>query len=97
MLRILDVKVIAHDPFITPGEARELDVEMVGLEELFCRSDVVTLHTPWLTETEGLITGRHFASMKRNATFINTARGFVVNEEEMTRGVNRAPRPLRSS
>jgi phosphoglycerate dehydrogenase-like enzyme len=82
-LRILDVKVIAYDPFLTPAHARELDVEAVSLEELFIRSDVVTLHAPWLTETEGLITGRHITSMKRNATFINTARGFVVKEEEL--------------
>jgi phosphoglycerate dehydrogenase-like enzyme len=82
-LRILDVKVIAHDPLLTPARARELDVEAVSLEELFRRSDVVTLHAPWLTETEGLITGEHFASMKRNATFINTARGCIVREKEM--------------
>ncbi|HEY0256604.1 MAG TPA: hydroxyacid dehydrogenase [Candidatus Methylacidiphilales bacterium] len=82
-LRILDVKVIAYDPALTPERARDLEVESVSLEELFRRSDVVTLHTPWLAETEGLITGRHFASMKHNATFINTARGFIVNEKEM--------------
>jgi phosphoglycerate dehydrogenase-like enzyme len=82
-LRMLDVKVIAHDPLLTPERARELDVEAVSLDELFCRSDVVTVHTPLLTETEGLITGKHFAAMKHNATFINTARGFVVNEKEM--------------
>jgi len=82
-LRILDVKVIAYDPRLTPERARELDVEAVSLEELFRRSDVVTVHTPWLVETENLITGKHIASMKHNATFINTARGFVVNEKEM--------------
>jgi phosphoglycerate dehydrogenase-like enzyme len=82
-LRMLDVKVIAHDPFLTPERARKLGIEQVSLDEIFFRSDVVTLHTPWLKETDGLITGRHFASMKRNATFINTARGRIVNEEEM--------------
>ncbi|MCE0497796.1 MAG: hydroxyacid dehydrogenase [Methylacidiphilales bacterium] len=82
-LRILDVKVIVHDPFLTPERAGELGVEAVSLGELFRRSDVVTVHTPWLTETDGLINGGHFASMKRNATFINTARGGIVNEEEM--------------
>jgi phosphoglycerate dehydrogenase-like enzyme len=82
-LRILDVKVIVHDPFLTPGRAKELNVEAVSLDELFYRSDVVTLHSPWLKETDGMITGRHFASMKRNATFINTARGRIVNETEM--------------
>jgi phosphoglycerate dehydrogenase-like enzyme len=41
------------------------------------------MHTPWLKETEGMITGEHFAAMKPNATFINTARGAVVREGEM--------------
>ena len=82
-LRILDVKVIVHDPFLTPERARELNVEAVSLDELFYRSDVVTLHTPWLKETDAMISGRHLASMKRNATFINTARGRIVNEKEM--------------
>jgi len=83
MLRILDVKVIVYDPFLSPERARRLGVESVSLEELFLRSDVVTLHTPWLAETDGMITGRHIASMKHNATFINTARGRIVRETEM--------------
>jgi phosphoglycerate dehydrogenase-like enzyme len=82
-LRMLDVKVLAYDPFLTPERAKELDVQSVTLEELFRRSDVVSLHAPLLKETHGLITGRHFASMKRNATFINTARGVIVDEEQM--------------
>jgi phosphoglycerate dehydrogenase-like enzyme len=45
----------------------------------------VSLHTPWLPATENLITGELLASMKQDATFINTARGAVVNQEEMIR------------
>jgi phosphoglycerate dehydrogenase-like enzyme len=44
---------------------------------------VVSLHTPWLKETEGMITGQHIASMRPGATFINTARGAVVREQEL--------------
>jgi phosphoglycerate dehydrogenase-like enzyme len=47
---------------------------------VFRRSDVVSLHTPWLKETEGMIQGRHFEQMKERATFLNTARGAVVDE-----------------
>ena len=77
------VRVLAYDPFLTPETAAELNVESVGLEELFRSCDVVSLHTPWLPETVGMITGAHLASMKANATFINTARGAIVNEPEM--------------
>jgi phosphoglycerate dehydrogenase-like enzyme len=84
-LRSSDVRVIAYDPHVTPKEAGKLGVEMVSLDRLFHEADVVSLHTPWLKETEGLITGAHFSSMKTGATFINTARGAVVRESEMIR------------
>ena len=79
----LDVTVLAYDPFIDPDEARKQGVELVSLDEAFRRSDVISLHTPWLPETEGLITGRHFELMKPGATFINTSRGAIVREAEM--------------
>jgi phosphoglycerate dehydrogenase-like enzyme len=90
-LRPFDLKVIAYDPYLTPAAAAEFDVESVGLEELFARADVVSLHTPWLRETEGLITGRHFERMRPGATFINTARGAVVREDEMIAALRRRP------
>lgn len=83
LLQILDVQVIAYDPFASPALAAELGLELVSLEELFRRADVVSLHAPWLPETVGMLTGAHFASMKENATFINTARGAIVREAEM--------------
>lgn len=83
MLKQFDINVIAYDPYIKEETAKELDVKLCSLDELFIRSDVVSLHTPWLKETEGMITGEHFAAMKPNASFINTARGAVVREDEM--------------
>jgi len=83
LLKILDVHVVAYDPFVSPARAAALGVELVTLEEVFQRSDVVSLHAPWLPETVGMITGAHFASMKENATFINTSRGAIVREPEM--------------
>lgn len=83
LLRPFQVKVIAYDPYATDEEAVELGVELTSLEDVFRRGDVVSLHTPLLDETEGMITGAHLASMKRDATFINTARGELVREREM--------------
>lgn len=90
-LRAFDVKVIAHDPFVDPLRAAELDVELCPLEEVFRRSDVVSCHTPWLRETEGLITRGHLSSMKPGATFINTARGAVVDEPGMIAALRERP------
>ncbi len=82
-LQQFDVHVIAYDPFATAERAGELGVELCSLDDIFRRADVVSLHAPWIEETVGLIHGAHFASMKPSATFINTARGAIVREEEM--------------
>lgn len=91
LLRHFDVHVIAYDPFVSAERAAALGVEMVELDELFRRADVVSLHTPWLPETERLITGKLLAQLKPYATFINTARGAVVCEGEMIEVLRRRP------
>jgi phosphoglycerate dehydrogenase-like enzyme len=78
-----EAKVIAYDPTLTPAQAAALNVELVPLAEVFTRSDVVSLHAPLLPVTTGLITGSLLAGMKPGATFINTARGAIVREDEM--------------
>ncbi|CAM4004708.1 hydroxyacid dehydrogenase [Lederbergia lenta] len=83
ILKQFDVHVIAYDPFVSKEDAEKLQVELCSLEELFQRSDVVSLHTPWIKETVGLINGELISLMKHNATLINTSRGAVVNEQEM--------------
>ncbi|MDB5327086.1 MAG: D-isomer specific 2-hydroxyacid dehydrogenase NAD-binding [Phycisphaerales bacterium] len=86
-----ELNVLVHDPFVSASEAARQGVELVDLDELFARSDVVSLHTPLLPETVGLISGEHLSSMKFGATFINTARGPVVREEEMLIVLARRP------
>ncbi len=82
-LRAFDLKIIAHDPFLSDADAAALEIELVGLDELFQQSDVVSLHTPELPETIGMIKGSHFTQMKKGALFINTARGAIVDEPAM--------------
>jgi phosphoglycerate dehydrogenase-like enzyme len=89
LLRPFDVNVIASTT--DEEKAVELGIESCSLAEVFRRSDVVSLHTPWLPETEGMITGEHLASMKPNACFINTARGAVVRELEMIEVLRERP------
>ncbi len=90
-LATFDAHVIAYDPFATPEAARRWNIEMVSMDELFSCSDVVSCHAPLLKATEKMIGERHFAAMKPGATFINTARGAVVNEEEMIAVLHRRP------
>ncbi|MBX3014363.1 MAG: hydroxyacid dehydrogenase [Caldilineaceae bacterium] len=90
-LQRFDVQVLAYDPFVTAADAAELGVTLCPLTEIFQRADVVSLHTPWLPETVGMITGAHFAAMKEGATFINTARGAVVREPELIAVLQQRP------
>lgn len=90
-LQAYELKVIAYDPFAKADAAAALGVELVSLDDAFARGDVVSLHTPWLKETEKMIQGRHFQLMKENATFLNTARGAVVDEAGMSDVLQRRP------
>lgn len=83
LLRHLEVDVIAFDPYISQKNADKMGVTLVSLEDLFKKSHVVSLHAPWLPETEGMIKGVHFELMMEGSAFINTARGAIVNESEM--------------
>jgi len=86
LLRPFDLSVLVYDPFLTEHDAAALGVELVSLEAVFQRSDA-----PVFPETFGMITGEHIASMKSGATFINTARGELVREEEMIEVLARRP------
>ena len=83
LLRPFDLNVLVYDPFVAEHDAAALDVELVSLDAIFQRCDVVSLHTPSFPETRGMVTGNHIAYMKPGATFINTARGELVREAEM--------------
>ncbi|GAB5561712.1 MAG: hydroxyacid dehydrogenase [Synoicihabitans sp.] len=84
LLRGFDLEVVGYDPYASREEFAALGVEkMDTLEELFASCSVVSLHSPSLPETEGLITGALLASLPTGATFINTARGEIVQESEM--------------
>jgi phosphoglycerate dehydrogenase-like enzyme len=89
LLRPFDVKVLAFDPYVDASVAGELNVELCSLDDVFRRSDVVSLHTPNLPETQGMVTGAHFDMMKPGAAFINTARGAIVRESEMIEALRR--------
>ncbi|MEO6845716.1 MAG: hydroxyacid dehydrogenase [Chthoniobacterales bacterium] len=91
LLRPFVLKKLAFDPHASAETFQSLDVKSASLESLFAESEVVTLHAPWLPQTEGLITGKLIASMKPNATFINTSRGAIVNEPEMIEVLKQRP------
>lgn len=86
-----EVEILACDPFANAEEAARIGVTLVSLRELFERSDVVSIHAPWLPETEGMITGELVRLMKPSATLINTARGALIREAELCAALQERP------
>lgn len=74
---------IAHDPYADPAVAREVGVELVGLDELFARSDFLSVSVPLSEATRGLVGARLLGLMKPSAFLINTSRGPVVDQKAL--------------
>ena len=79
----LKMHVIAFDPFLSDKRAEELGVEKVELDDLFARSDFITLHTPMTDKTRGIIDAAAIARMKDGVRIINCARGGLIVEADL--------------
>ncbi|MGD9857299.1 MAG: phosphoglycerate dehydrogenase [Planctomycetaceae bacterium] len=77
------MQLIAHDPFADPEFVREHGIELVDFDTLLRRADFLSVHAPLSNETKGLFNRECFAKMKPDSTFINTARGGLVNEADL--------------
>jgi len=77
------LRVIAYDPYVDPALARDLGVELVGLDRVFAESDIVSNVAPSTVETQGMLGERQFGAMKPGAIFTNTSRGAVVDETDL--------------
>ncbi len=79
------MRILAYDPFLTPDNIllSELQAELVELDDLLARADVVSCHLPATPQTTGLFNRELFSKMKRGALFINTSRGKVVSEPDL--------------
>ncbi|HVN40235.1 MAG TPA: phosphoglycerate dehydrogenase [Myxococcota bacterium] len=84
----LGMKVIAHDPFLSPDAAAKLDVELVDFDTLLARADAITVHVPKTKETTGLLGRKAFAKVRRGVMLVNAARGGIVDEDALLEALN---------
>ncbi|MEW6379280.1 MAG: phosphoglycerate dehydrogenase [bacterium] len=77
------MNVIAYDPYISEEAARKLQVELVDLEGIFTRSDIITIHVPKNAETAYMINQETIQKMKNGVRIINCARGGLVDEKAL--------------
>ena len=79
----LDMRFIAHDPYIDPAKARALGADLVDLDTLFREADFVSINVPLGDKTRGLVGARLLGLMKPTAYLINTARGPIVDQRAL--------------
>ncbi|MER6973036.1 hydroxyacid dehydrogenase [Nocardioides sp. NPDC000445] len=83
LLAPFDLTVLVSDPTIDAARAAEMGAELVGLDDLFARSRIVSLHAPLLPQTRHLVDARLLGLMGDGTTLINTARGGVVDHDAL--------------
>ena len=75
--------VIAADPYAPKELFEKFNVESVTMDELYERSDFISVHAPLLPETKGLVNKESFKKMKKTAIIVNTARGPLIDESDL--------------
>ena len=87
ILNGLGMNVIAYDKFPNEQVAKDENFTYVDLEELFEKSDVISLHCPLLPDTKHIVNSESISKMKKGVIIINSARGGLVNTEALIEGL----------
>jgi phosphoglycerate dehydrogenase-like enzyme len=83
LLQPFDVKILVYDPYLSDWEAGRLGVEKAKLNDLFSRSDFVTVHAPNIPATRRMIGRQQLRRLRDGAVFVNTSRGAVVDHDAL--------------
>jgi phosphoglycerate dehydrogenase-like enzyme len=78
-----DCRIIGSDPLADPRTVREAGIELLPLTQTLSQAEILTLHTPLISETRGLIGAAELRAMRNDAVLINTARGPVVQQQAL--------------
>lgn len=82
------MKILAYDPYPNQAAAEEYGMKYVELDELLTKSDVVSLHVPYMPSTHHMINAEMIDKMKKSAIIVNTARGELINTEDLVIALN---------
>lgn len=83
LCKAFKTQVSAHDPFIPESEFKEHGVQSLGFTELLRECDILSLHVPLTEKTRLIMNKKTFEIMNDSALLINTARGSLVNEQDL--------------
>ena len=86
--RAFDMKVLAHDPFVSATLVREQGIQLAELDQVFTAADYLTLHVGLTPQTTGMINEKSLARMKKGVRIINCARGELLDETAVAAALN---------
>lgn len=81
------MRIVAFDPFVTAERARQLNVELLPLDQVVADADFLTIHLPKTKETTGLVGRDLLMKAKPSLRIINVARGGIVDEEALAEAI----------
>lgn len=79
---------IGFDPVLNADVALKMNVELVSLEEIYRRSDFITVHTPLSDETRGLLNDETISKCKKGVRLVNCARGGIIDEAALLKALD---------
>jgi D-3-phosphoglycerate dehydrogenase len=83
-----EMKIVGYDPFASKESAEKDGIELVTLDELYERADIVTLHVPKTEDTKGMINKKTLAKMKKGAFLVNCARGPLIVDQDLVDAID---------
>ena len=83
------LKILAYDPYIKELNDKEIDAKLSSLNEIYEKSDIISIHLPLTDETKNMINKSSFSRMKNKPIIINTSRGSVINESDLIEAYNK--------
>jgi D-3-phosphoglycerate dehydrogenase / 2-oxoglutarate reductase len=86
--RSFDMRIVAHDPYISKEIATALGVDLLSIREMCAAADFLTLHLPSTPETRHLFNDERFSWCKPGIRIINTARGELIDEAALRRAID---------
>ena len=87
-LAAFETKIVAYDPYVSPARAAQLGIELLSLDELLGRADLISVHLPKTPETKGLLSKEKLALTKPGVIIVNAARGGLVDEQALADAIN---------
>ncbi len=87
LLNLFNIDVLVYDPVLSEQQAQEIGAVKVELDDIFAKSDVISIHAPELESTYHIINEQTISQMKDDVILINTARGSLIDEAALIKAL----------